>query len=271
MKYDNGALAQTERGHLGHEPADALVLAREEGRVEPAGERQMFEMLQPAGLALIGIVWRVDRVIDEERLRPVFFGECGGLVEHEVGEVAAVFKNLGAVALQVVDVGAAPVEKVRVVVDASAEVAETVIEALSVGTSRGGRAEMPLANLGGGIAGVLEQLGERHLRRPQTHAGAGVVEQAGAAGIAAGQKRRARGRTDSGGGVELRKAHPGLRQRVHVRRMQIGGAIAAEVYAALIVGHDDDYVGTRRGGPENRSGEQARSERGGGNGESVYG
>ena len=74
--------------------------------------------------------------------------------------------------------------------------AEGVIEALTVGHGLGRVAQMPFANVRGGVAGGLEGFSKSHFVRSQSGAafgGAGVSGHTGPHGISAGQKAGARG------------------------------------------------------------------------------
>lgn len=64
----------------------------------------------------------------------------------------------------------------------------------------------------------------------------------GAHGIAAGKEGRACGSAD-GLGIEAGELHSLLGHLVDPRRPDVGGAIAAEVLVALVIGQDDDEVG----------------------------
>ena len=120
-----------------------------------------------------------------------FFDERAGFIGHHLREIFSVLKNLCAVAPEIVAIGALPVKEMRVVVDAAAHVAEGVIETLTVGHYLGRVAQMPFANVRGGVAGGLEGLSKSHFLRSQSRAtfgGAGVSGHTGTHGISAGQQ-----------------------------------------------------------------------------------
>ena len=170
-------------------------------------------MLQPFGVALVWVMRGIQSKVHEEGFILVLLDEFPGLGGHQFGEEISIFENLLAVAPEVVTVGTVPVKKVRVVVNAATHVAEGMIEALRVGHRLGRVAEVPFADVRGGIAGGLEGLGDGYLAggHADTAFLAGHISgHPGAHGITAGQHPRARGRTHRRGGVELREAHIAL-------------------------------------------------------------
>ena len=74
-------------------------------------------------------------------------------LDHQVAEEAAGALDLAAVAVEVVAVGSGPVEEMRIIVDAAAHVAERAVEALGQRHGVGRIAEVPLADVAGGVAG----------------------------------------------------------------------------------------------------------------------
>ena len=105
----------------------------------------------------------VERQIEEEG--PVFalFEKGAGFSHHQVGEVAAILPVLGGVAPEVVFVWPRPIEEVGVVVDAADLVSEEGIEALIERPPAVDVSEVPLADEGGTIAGLLEHFGDGDL------------------------------------------------------------------------------------------------------------
>ena len=106
----------------------------------------------------------VQREVHEKGLGLVGRNKLRRLGSHQLGEKFSVLKNLFSVAPKVMSVRAVPVKEVRVVVDAAAHVAEGMVEALGIGHGLTRVAEVPFANVGGGVAGFFERLGEGHLR-----------------------------------------------------------------------------------------------------------
>jgi hypothetical protein len=106
--------------------------------------------------------------------------------------------------------------------------------------------EMPLAKTGGGVALLLEMIGDGVLIRIQP-GGRGWKEhmlmQTDALRIAAGEQCRTRRRANRGGDHEAGEFAPLPGQPVDVGRADGGRAETAEVAIALIVGKDDDEVG----------------------------
>ena len=133
--------------------------------------------------------------------------ERDALLDHQVAEEPAGRVDLAAVALEVVAVGTGPVVEVRIVVDAAAHVAERAVEALAQRHGVGRVAEVPLADVAGGVAGGLEHLGDRDLAAG--HAGialhgGGVERHPRADRIPAGEQPGPRRRAQRRRGVELR-------------------------------------------------------------------
>ena len=117
-------------------------------------------MIEPFLVPLIGIVREVQGEIDEERFGLVLLDEGGGLFDHHVGKEPAGVVHFFVVSEEVVFVGSAPVEEVRVVVDAPNMVSEGVVEALPVGNGPGMIAEMPLADVGRLVSRHLHGFGD---------------------------------------------------------------------------------------------------------------
>jgi hypothetical protein len=131
---------------------------------------------------------------------------------------------------------------------AAAEEAEGVGEAARVRMEAGGRAEVPLADGAGGVAGVRQQPGQQRLGDGQSDLG--VFGQIGGVGlvaeallVAAGEKPGAGGAAVGVGHVAVREADAVFGERVDVRRRDVGAAVEADVRVAEVVGDDHDDVG----------------------------
>ena len=125
--------------------------------------------------------------------------------------------------------------------------------------------EVPLAVEGRGVAAGPQQLPERRLgvgdaTRRRGEAGA---EDAHAVWVGTREERRARGRADGLGGIEVREAHARGRQAVDVgRTVPARRAVGAHVGVPQVVGVHEDHVrgpsrrrfrcNRRRGGREGR-------------------
>ena len=103
------------------------------------------------------------------------------------------------------------------------------------------RAVVPLAEGAGGVAGRLEGLGDGLLVEVQPLAAGRDAAHAAARMVAAGEELGARGRADRADEepVEQRAV---ARQRIDVRRREVGVAVDAQVAPALVVGQDDDDI-----------------------------
>ena len=103
-------------------------------------------------------------------------------------------------------------------------------------------AQVPLAEVAGGVAGGLQRLGDRDLLRPD-----GVEERdATAAGRPARQDGEPARRTHLLARIAIVEPHPAGDQRIEVRRLGVRAALLAGVAPAHVVGEDDDDVGTAR-------------------------
>jgi hypothetical protein len=145
-------------------------------------------------------------------------------------------------------------------------------------------AEVPLAELGRGVAGLLQRLRERDgLRRERRdvvdraqRAGAPVKAvdaadgvDAGAGAVLAAEQRRARRLAVGAAGVAVREPHSLAGQAVDVRRLVVLAAVGGDVGVAEVVGEDQDDVGLA--GRSVRSGGAGGEQRGedAGDGEDV--
>jgi hypothetical protein len=197
-------------------------------------------------------VRRVVREITEQGLAGagVLTQEGDGPVGQIIGDVALALDRLAVVVER----------RVEVLTPVTGGEAIVLLEAAAVGVVGVLRAVVPLAEAAGGVAGRLERFGDRPLveveplqpGRDAAHAAARVP----AAGEQLGPRRRADRLHE-----EALEAGAVLRQRVDVRRAQVGVAVEAQIAPALVVGEDDDDVRPGRGGPA--------GPRGGGEGEQA--
>ena len=187
-------------------------------------------------------VRRVGRQIGEERLaHSVLLADpVHGLVEEDVGAEALVLLVRAVAVEHGVEVRVAPVvgqrgDAPRAVVQRFPEAA--VLRAMGVAV-----AQVPLAEVPGGVAGAPEEIGHRrqfpaHHRTPLTDGGAAVAHRVDARQQLAACRRAHRRH------VEVREAHALGVQPVHVRRLQHGIAVSGKITVALVIGHDEDDVG----------------------------
>ena len=113
-------------------------------------------------------------------------------------------------------------------------------------------AEMPLANDTGGVSGGFEHLGHREFLRMRHRVQAFQISGfADADGIGAGHQRGARDSADRLR-VKSLEHQPARRHAIQVRGFDRLGAETAEVLVALVVGEDDNDVGSWRGGSAGR-------------------
>ncbi len=107
------------------------------------------------------------------------------------------------------------------------------------------RAEAPLAEAAGPVAGRAHDLGEGDVLGSQRRArgvAARVLAHGAVARVQAGQHRAARGRADGASGVEVGEADPLAGEPVQVRRLDRGLSVRAELAEAEVIGHDHDEV-----------------------------
>ena len=172
-------------------------------------------------------------------------------VRQHVRQVAVRLQRAAAPAAAVL-----PDRRVEVVVPMPRAEADEQVEALPHRVHRIRRPVVPLAEGGGRVAGVLEQLGDRHLVGPHVLHAAGDAVDVRPQVHPPGQQRRPRRRADRRD-VEPLQPRPVLRDRVQVRRLEVLVAVDREVAPALVVGHDEQHV--RRGGEGGEEeGEHAR-------------
>ena len=101
-------------------------------------------------------------------------------------------------------------------------------------------AEVPLADHPGVVAALLQQPRDRHARtvEPIEHRHAVEVR------VLAGQNRGAARRADRVGGKDARQQRALARQPIEVRRLVDARPVRADRVRRVVVGHDEDDVGT---------------------------
>ena len=110
-------------------------------------------------------MWSVESKIDKEGLVLVFINKFACLLHHEIWKELTIMKDLFTIAPKVMLVRSAPVEEVRIVVDAADEVPEGMIKTLGIRDGFLMVSKVPLANVCGGIAGLFHLFGDRNLLR----------------------------------------------------------------------------------------------------------
>jgi len=131
--------------------------------------------------------------------------------------------------------------------------AEVSVEALVGRQKLGLVAQVPFAEAAGGVAGALENLGDRDLVRVQAvrvarkqHGVSRSPCQTDAARVAAGHQRRPRGRADRRRDVERRQLHSLPGHAVQIRRAVDRRAERPDVTVAHVVDKDHYEVRPRR-------------------------
>jgi hypothetical protein len=100
-----------------------------------------------------------------------------------------------------------------------------------------GRAELPLARDAGGVAGLLQQMGERgdlRIDQPKLDVIAHIVDRG---------HQLDPGRCTQGRGVGMLETQAGRGEPVQVRRLIRLPAVGRDAFIAEIVGHDQDDIG----------------------------
>ena len=136
---------------------------------------------------------------------------------------------------------------------------EIVVIALVPGTELGVHAEVPLADVAGGVAGFfhlfrhsdgIERQGHGGLRVNDALEGAPVAGDVGGDAdtglILSGLNGAAGGGADGSGGVSVGEAHSLAGELVEARRIDEVVAVTAEVAPAHVIDKDEDDVGLRR-------------------------
>lgn len=177
QQQDKGLVAQLQLVDRREDLANAVVQrGQPSGIGSPPRVADVLEQLEPPILWLERVVRHVERQVQEERSLAVLAQESAGLAHRQVREERPVLADFHVVAPQVVVVGLGPDELVRVVVDAAVLVAEELIEPLRGRAHARCLAQVPLAEAGGAIAGLLEHLGHCELRAGQAGIAAAFPE-----------------------------------------------------------------------------------------------
>ncbi len=230
-------------------------------RVDPVAQR-VPAVVEPAAVPRDPVLRRVVRrvagtgaEVEEERLRAVDVAEVTEVLDGAVGEVLTEvvallhrLRRLDGVVVAVqrrhVLVGLAAVEPVPPVEPAPEGPTAAVRGHVRLVVGR----EVPLPHRQRGVALRPQDLREepvleRDLARVArvAHREVGDPAHPVAVVVHARQQARARRRAERGG-VEVRQAHARRRERVDVRRVDLG-AVAAELREADVVQHDQQHVG----------------------------
>ena len=209
----------------------------------------LFHLRQPLGRRLHRKVRSIVREIEKKRRRQ--FRPFAQIIARPAGEQLrgmACRRDDLAVAAHVV----VPLPEVgRVAVHHIVEEAVEKIEAAVVGQRRRRKAEVPLADDRGVIAGGAEVIGERGHRGIEiapgvVGVGADETGHADAIRVAAAHQRRARGRAHRRIGPHPGETHPLGGEPIKVRCPHIGvGPVRRNVPNPKIVGQDHQDVGLR--------------------------
>jgi len=240
-EYKDGVVGDPQLLEPGPEPSDVLVDVRH-GAVEPrallAGRDVQIHILVLV-LDIPRPVGRVARDVAEEALVLVFLDKLHALGEEDVTAEALELLELAVHRVGVVEVVVAPV--VGGVADAAAPVRDGVLEAALVRAEGLGVAEVPLAEVPGPVAGLLERVGERPLVFPEQRPPSNSMPDAGAVAVMAGEQPRARRRA-CGAHVEVSEPHALGMQLVEVRRLDPFIPVRPDLTVALVVGEDENHV-----------------------------
>ncbi len=244
---------------VGHEDEDGVALEAPVGEGLPQGAEVFVDVgdhaveLRPllghqasvgravARLHVVGAMRSVGRDGAEEGVVPVALEEAQRLAEPDVGAVALEVPGFPVDGVGVVEVVVSPV--VGGLADASAAVGDHLVEAAVLRPVGRAVAQVPLAEQAGPVAAGPKGVGERQFVLVEQGAPADRVPHAGAVGVVAGVEPRPGGGA-GGADVEVGEAHTIGVQGVDAGRLQDRVAVAAEVAVALVVGDDEDHVGS---------------------------
>ncbi|MFT6863092.1 MAG: hypothetical protein ACJAVK_001653, partial [Akkermansiaceae bacterium] len=123
-------------------------------------------------------------------------------------------------------------------------------------------AEVPLAEAGGGVALALEVVGDGVFGGVESFFGRreeDMLVHADALGVAAGEEGGTGGGANRGGDHEVGELAAFGGEAVDIGGLDLGGAEAAEVAVALVIGEDDDEVGLVSGAGD-EAGDQKNEE-----------
>ena len=190
-------------------------------------------------------VRRVGGDVTEEGPVRVFFDEAPALAEEHVRAVPLVLRGDAVPEVGVVEVVVAP--GVPRVADAAARVVDGFAKAALVRPVGRAVAEVPLAEVPGAVAGPGKRVSEGPLVGAQQRAAADGVPDAGAVAEMAGEQAGAGGGA-GGADVVVGEAYRVPVEAVEAGRADRAVAVAAEVAVPLVVGEDEDDVGTRSHG-----------------------
>ena len=258
-EHDQGAIGQFQFVELFENAADAVVETFDHG-----GVNRIALLAGPAALVLRdqlrlrlqGNVNGVVRQIEEERLVAVALDEFLGLRRQPVGEIFAiggVLQPRHEHALLVL-VGS------EITARRAGRVAGDVDVEAALLRQRSLAAEVPFADVAGGVSGLPQLRGNRRLAGRQLLIDDGtqqfLIGPIGAARqpvgeiepgrILAGHERGACRRADRTSGVGIGETLALRGEAIEVRRLVILAAVAAEIGPTEIVGEDDNNVGPDR-------------------------
>ena len=174
-----------------------------------------------------------------------------GLIAEDIGVVARAFHGFAALPEVAVEL-LAHAGFVREVVDGTVVIAKEIVVAAALWPKGRRLPQMPFADQGGVIAGLLEQRRQSGVFGRQAQLAAVARQRLlqprlQAVLITARDKRNACGRAHGRVGICLVEAHALGGEAVQVRSLEIGGAIDAEIGPAQIVGQYENNVRSGHG------------------------
>lgn len=183
----------------------------------------------------------VEREVEEKGFVLLLFDETHALTEPDVGAVAFKLLKLAVSLVDVVKIVVAPV--VGGLADAAATMPDDVLEAPVLRAMRRVVAQMPLADHAGDVASVGQEVCQS-LFVPMHQGATGTgPEGSRVAHVVSGHERSPGGRAE-GADMEIGEAHRFGVKAVEVGGLEDGVAVTGEITVALVVGHDEDDIGT---------------------------
>ena len=180
------------------------------------------------------------------------FDETNGPIGDECRQVLAVHRDPGFVLPEVLH---ARSTVVMPVVDVTAHEPEEEIEAVRTGAagvvgSGHGAAEMPLADEGGAVPAVLQDLRQRRAGDGKTACAFRPERDFDrtALWIASTDQRGPRRAAQHAIGIRVGQSDAFAGETIEVWRLDVGSAVAPEIGVPHVVRHDQDHIRTRAGG-----------------------
>ncbi len=188
---------------------------------------------------LQGIVWAIEREVEEERLFFVLRDEVHGRVGEDVAAVALVTLRVAVLEKDRIEITI--FRRIGRLADATSLVHERFLESLIHRAEWIVVSKVPLANDSGAVSGSPKHFGERQFVGVHHRTAQVSIDDSSAVVVAARQQARACGGADWTH-EEIFEANTLLCEFVQMRSANDGIAVEAQVPVSLIVRHDQNNV-----------------------------